>query len=193
MRRGEFVLSIVCFLGVALIGVIQGIFIAVGLALLDFIWRAWRPYDAVLGRVDGLKGYHDITRHPEARRIPGLVLFRWDAPLFFANAEIFHEHVLQAIAEAPTRTKWVVVAAEPVTDIDLTAADALAALDAALHAEGMDLCFAEMKGPVKDRLKRYGLFTTLGTDNFFPTLGQAVDRYLAVHQVEWQDWDEVNR
>jgi high affinity sulfate transporter 1 len=192
LRRGEFVLSIVCFLGVALIGVIQGIFIAVGLALLDFIWRAWRPYDAVLGRVDGLKGYHDITRHPEAKRIPGLVLFRWDAPLFFANAEIFHEHILQAIADAPTRTKWVVVAAEPVTDIDITAADALIALDAALHAEGMDLCFAEMKGPVKDRLKRYGLFSTLGTDNFFPTLGQAVDRYLAVHQIEWRDWDEVH-
>jgi MFS superfamily sulfate permease-like transporter len=192
LRRGEFVLSIVCFLGVALIGVIQGIFIAVGLALLDFIWRAWRPYDAVLGRVDGLKGYHDITRHPEAKRIPGLVLFRWDAPLFFANAEIFHEHILQAIADAPTRTKWVVVAAEPVTDIDITAADALIALDAALHAEGMDLCFAEMKGPVKDRLKRYGLFSTLGPDNFFPTLGQAVDRYLAVHQIEWRDWDEVH-
>ena len=193
LRRGEFALSIVCLLGVALTGVIQGIFIAVGLALLDFIWRAWRPYDAVLGRVDGLKGYHDITRHPEAKRIPGLVLFRWDAPLFFANAEIFHEHILQAIAEAPTRTKWVVVAAEPVTDIDITAADALIALDGALHAEGMELCFAEMKGPVKDRLKRYGLFTTLGTENFFPTLGQAVDRYLEVHQIEWRDWDEVNR
>ncbi len=193
MRCGEFVLSIVCFLGVALIGVIQGIFMAVGLALLDFIWRAWRPYDAVLGRVDGLKGYHDIKRHPEAKQIPGLVLFRWDAPLFFANAEIFHEHVLQAIAEAPTRTKWVVVAAEPVTDIDITAADALTALDEALHAEGMDLCFAEMKGPVKDLLKRYGLFTTLGTENFFPTIGQAVDRYLEVHQIRWRDWDEVNR
>ena len=193
LRRSEFVLSIVSFLGVALIGVIQGIFMAVGLALLAFIWRAWRPYDAVLGRVDGLKGYHDISRHPEAKRIPGLVLFRWDAPLFFANAEIFREHILQAIAQAPTRTKWIVVAAEPVTDIDITAADALAALDKALHAEGMELCFAEMKGPVKDRLKRYGLFTTLGTENFFPTLGQAVDRYLAVHQVEWRDWDELNR
>ena len=192
LRRSEFVLSIVSFLGVALIGVIQGIFIAVGLALLYFIWRAWQPYDAVLGRVDGLKGYHDITRHPEAKRIPGLVLFRWDAPLFFANAEIFHEHVLQAIAEAPTRTMWVVVAAEPVTDIDITAADALTALDEALHAEGMELCFAEMKGPVKDRLKSYGLFTDLGTENFFPTIGQAVDRYLAVHQIEWRDWDEIN-
>ena len=162
LRRSEFVLSIVCFLGVALIGVIQGIFIAVGLALLGFIWRAWRPYAAVLGRVDGLKGYHDITRHPEAKRIPGLVLFRWDAPLFFANAEIFHEHILQAIADAPTRTKWIVVAAEPVTDIDITAADASAALDDDLQKVGIELCFAEMKGPVKDRLKRYGLFTSIG-------------------------------
>jgi MFS superfamily sulfate permease-like transporter len=190
LRRGEFLLSIVCFLGVALVGVIQGIFIAVALALLGFIWRAWRPYDAVLGRVDGLKGYHDITRHPEAKRIPGLVLFRWDAPLFFANAEIFHEHVLQAVAEAPTPTKWVVVAAEPVTDIDITAADALSELDDELQRAGIELCFAEMKGPAKDRLKHYGLFTKLGADLFFPTLGQAVDRYLEAHQVEWLDWDE---
>jgi high affinity sulfate transporter 1 len=181
LRRDEFALSIVCFLGVVLLDVIQGIFIAVGLALLAFIWRAWRPYDAVLGCADSLKGYHDISRHPEAQRIPGLVLFRWDAPLFFANAETFHEHVLQAVADAPTPTKWVVVAAEPVTDVDMTAADALAALDLALHQEGMELCFAEMKGPVKDRLKRYGLFTTLGSENFFPTIEQAVERYLVAH------------
>jgi MFS superfamily sulfate permease-like transporter len=99
LRRGEFVLSIVAFLGVALLGVIQGIFIAVALALFAFIWRAWRPYDAVLGRVDGLKGYHDITRYPEARQVPGLVLFRWDAPLFFANAEVFREHILEAVTK----------------------------------------------------------------------------------------------
>ncbi len=193
LRRGEFLLSIVCFLGVALIGVIQGIFIAVGLALLAFIWRAWRPYDAVLGRVDGLKGYHDITRHPEAKRIPGLVLFRWDAPLFFANSGIFQEHVLQAVAEAPTTVKWVVVAAEPVTDIDITAAEALAELDMDLHKAGMELCFAEMKGPVKDHLKRYGMFTKLGTENFFPTIGQAVDQYLGTHSVDWQDWEDAKR
>ena len=183
-------LAIVCFLGVALLGVIQGIFIAVGLALLGFIWRAWRPYDAVLGRVEGLKGYHDITRYPEAKRIPGLVLFRWDAPLFFANAEIFREHVLQAIADAPTPTKWVVVAAEPVTDIDITAAESLSALDDDLEKAGIELCFAEMKDPVKDRLKQYGLFTKLGADLFFPTLGRAVDRYLETHPVEWSDWEE---
>jgi high affinity sulfate transporter 1 len=190
LRSSEFALSIVCFVGVVLLGVVQGIFIAIGLALLAFIWRAWRPYDAVLGRVDGVKGYHDISRHPEARCIPGLVLFRWDAPLFFANAEIFREHVLQAVAQASTPTRWVVVAAEPVTDVDITAADVLAELDGELHEAGMDLCFAEMKGPVKDRLKRYGLFTKLGTDNFFPTIGQAVDRYLALHPVDWRDWDE---
>ena len=184
IRRGEFVLAFVCFLGVALIGVIQGIFIAVGLALLGFIWRAWRPYDAVLGRVEGLKGYHDVTRYPEAKRIPGLVLFRWDAPLFFANAEVFREHVLQAVADAPTPTKWVVVAAEPVTDIDVTAAEALSALDDDLQNAGIELCFAEMKDPVKDRLKQYGLFTKLGEELFFPTLGRAVDRYLEVHPVE---------
>jgi high affinity sulfate transporter 1 len=187
LSRLEFFLALVCFLGVALLGVIQGIFIAVGLALLDFIWSAWRPYDAVLGHVDGLNSYHDIKRHPEARRIPGLVLFRWDAPLFFANAETFHEHVLQAVADAPTPTKWVVVAAEPVTDVDITAADAMIALDEALHQAGMELCFAEMKGPVKDRLKRYGLFNKLGSENFFPTIEQAVTGYLAVHQVEWSE------
>ena len=190
LRRSELASSIACFLGVTLLGVIEGIFFAIALALLAFVWHAWRPYDAVLGRVDGLKGYHDISRHPEARRIPGLVLFRWDAPLFFANAAVFQEHVLRAVADAPTPTKWVVVAAEPVTDIDITAADMLAELDQKLHQVGMDLCFAEMKGPVKDRLKRYGLFTAFGTENFFPTIGQAVDQYLAIHQVEWLDWED---
>ncbi len=166
---------------------LMGVVGAVGLALLGFIWRAWRPYDAVLGRVDGLKGYHDVSRHSDARRIPGLVLFRWDAPLFFANAETFHEHVLRAVAEAPTPTRWVVVAAEPVTDIDITAADELAALDQELHQAGIEICFAEMKGPVKDRLKRYGLFAKLGVENFFSTLGQAVDAYQDRHGIGLHD------
>lgn len=190
LRRSEFFFSMACFMGVIVLGVIQGIFIAVGLALIAFIWRAWRPHNAVLGRVDGLKGYHDVLRHPEARRIPGLVLFRWDAPLFFANAAVFEERIQQAIALAPTPTKWVVVAAEPVTDVDITAADMLAELDNQLHRTGIDLCFAEMKGPVKDILKRYGLFDSFGNENFFPTIGQAVDQYLIIHKVGWQDWGE---
>jgi high affinity sulfate transporter 1 len=190
LRRGEFVLSVACFLGVALFGVIQGIFIAIALAFLGFIWRAWRPHDAVMGRVDGLKGYHDITRYPEAKRIPGLVLFRWDAPLFFANAEIFAEHIRQAVAGAPARVRWVVVAAEPITDVDTTAADALLDLHQDLEREGIALCFAEMKDPVKDRLKHYGLFEELGPERFFPTLGRAVDEYLDTHDVEWTDWED---
>lgn len=192
LRRGEFHLSLVCFLGVAFMGVIQGIFIAVGMALLAFIWRAWRPYCAVLGRIDGMKGYHDITRHPEARLIPGLVLFRWDAPLFFANAEIFREQALRAVSSAPTPTRWIVVTAEPVTDIDITAADVLAELEDELKRSGIELCFAQMKGPVKDRLKRYGLFARLGTENFFPTIGQAVDHYVDKYHVDWIDWEDVD-
>lgn len=184
LRPIEFCFSMISFLGVALIGVIQGVFVAIGLALLAFIWRAWRPHDAVLGRVDGLKGYHDIIRHPDAKRIPGLVLFRWDAPLFFANARIFHEHVLKSIAEAPTPVKWVVVAAEPVTDIDITAADMLAELNSELRAAGIELRFAEMKGPAKDELKRYGMFALFSLDHFYPTLGQAVDGYLEASKLD---------
>lgn len=182
LRRDEFTLSIICFFGVVLLGVIKGIFIAVVLALFAFIWRAWRPYDAVLGHVDGLKSYHDITRYQDARLIDGLVLFRWDAPLFFANAETFREQVLRAVAKAPTPTKWVVVTAEPITDVDITAADILEDLDEKLHKAGIDLFFAEMKDPVKDRLKRYGLFNRFGMDSFFPTIEQAVERYLAEHK-----------
>jgi high affinity sulfate transporter 1 len=190
VRKTEFALSIACFLGVAVLGVIEGIFIAVALALLDFIRRAWRPYDAVLGRVDDLKGYHDVSRHPDAKRVPGLVLFRWDAPLFFANAEEFADRVRQAIASSPTRVRWVIVAAEPVTDLDTTAADVLWELEAELAAEGVDLRFAEMKDPVKDRLKRYGLFDRFGDDHFYPTVGEAVHAYVDATGVEWTDWED---
>jgi len=193
LRRSEFVWSIACFIGVASLGVIQGIFIAVGLALLAFIWRAWRPYCAVLGRVDGLKGYHDMTRYPHAKQIPGLVLFRWDAPLFFANAEIFREHILSAIASAPSPARWIVVAAEPVTDIDTTAADVLVELDDALYKAGVDFCFAEMKDPVKDHIKLYGFFAKVGAEKFFPTLGKAVDEYLEQNKVEYLDWEDQSK
>ena len=144
IQRWEFWLSMVCFTGVAVFGAIEGIAIAVVIAVIEFLWDGWRPHSAVLGRADGVKGYHDITRYPEARRVPGLVLFRWDAPLFFANAELFHERVLKAVADAPGPVNWVVVAAEPVTSVDVTAADIVAELDDALAAEGIELCFAEM-------------------------------------------------
>ncbi len=191
--RTDFAVSMVCFLGVALIGVIPGIFIAVGLSLLAFIKRAWRPYDAVLGRIDGEKGYHDVSRHPDARRIPGLVLFRWDAPLFFANAEVFADHINDAIQQSPTPVQWVVVAAEPVTDIDTTAADALRQLLTELEEAKVRLAFAELKDPVKDQLARYGLLLEIGTHYLFPTLGSAVRHYVAECGVEWVDWEDQAR
>lgn len=178
MRSSEFFLSLICFVGVAFLGVIQGIFIAVALALLGLIWRAWRPYHAILGRPAKVSGYHDISRYPDAQQIAGLVLFRWDAPLFFANAEIFLEKILAAVANAKTPARRIVVAAEPVTDIDLTAADMLVELDNQLHQAGVELCFAEMKDPVKDRLKQYGLFGKFGMEKFFPTIEQAVEQFL---------------
>jgi anti-anti-sigma regulatory factor len=140
--------------------------------------------------LERVKGYHDIARYPEARLIPGLVLFRWDAPLFFANAELFHERVLDAVANSPTPVRWLVVAAEPVTSVDVTAADAVCELDDTLHAAGIELCFAEMKDPVKDKLKRFGLFTRFGERTFFATLGEAVSAYRATHHVKWVDWED---
>ncbi|MCU0971708.1 MAG: sulfate permease, partial [Gammaproteobacteria bacterium] len=179
IQRWEFWLSMVCLAGVATLGAIPGIGMAVVVAVIEFLWDGWRPHSAVLGRVEGIKGYHDITRYPDARLIPGLVLFRWDAPLFFANAELFNDRVLDAVAASPTPARWLVVAAEPVTSVDVTAADMLAELDERLHAAGIELCFAEMKDPVKDKLKRFGLFARLGEETFFPTIGTAVDGYLA--------------
>ncbi|MGF6998873.1 SulP family inorganic anion transporter [Paraburkholderia sp. GAS32] len=190
LRPTEFVQSIVCLVGVAMIGVVNGIGVALALAVLGFLWRGWRPYSAVLGRVEQMKGYHDVVRHPEARRIPGLVLLRWDAPLFFANTEIFRGRMLRAVREAPTKTAWIVIAAEPVTDVDLSAADTLSRLHDELLALNVTLCFAELKGPVKDSLKHYGLFGMIGEQHFFPTVGQAVNRYLKSHPVEWRDWED---
>jgi MFS superfamily sulfate permease-like transporter len=190
VQQWEFWLSIACFLGVAVIGAIPGIAIAVGLAIVEFLWDAWRPHSAVLGRAEGVKGYHDIARYPEARLVPGLVLFRWDAPLFFANAELFQERIFDAIESSPTPVRWLVVAAEPVTSVDVTAADALSELDRTLKSAGIELCFAEMKDPVKDKLKRFGLFAQLGEASFFPTVGAAVGAYRNLHAVDWIDWED---
>jgi MFS superfamily sulfate permease-like transporter len=178
---------------VAVLGAIQGIGLAIVIAVIEFLWDGWRPYSAILGRAEGVKGYHDIKRYPDARLIPGLVLFRWDAPLFFANAELFHDRVLDAVATSPTPVRWLVVAAEPVTSVDVTSADMLAELDEALHAAGIELCVAEMKDPVKDKLKRFGLFARLGETAFFPTIGAAVSSYLATHPVDWVDWEDKDR
>jgi high affinity sulfate transporter 1 len=185
IQQWEFWLSMLCFAGVAALGAIPGIGLAVVVAVIEFLWDGWRPYSAVLGRVDGVRGYHDVQRYPDARRVPGLVLFRWDAPLFFANAELFQTRVLEAVAQSPTPVRRVIVAAEPVTSIDVTSADVLADLEQALRATGIELSFAELKDPVKDKLRRFELLDRLGADAFHPTLGAAVDAYVAAHGVDW--------
>jgi high affinity sulfate transporter 1 len=186
IQQWEFWLSIICFVGVAVFGVIPGIGIAIVIAVIEFLWDGWRPHFAVLGRVEGVRGYHDITRYPAARRIPGLVLFRWDAPLFFANAELFHQRLIETVSESPTPVRRIIVAAEPVTSIDVTSADMLAELEQTLTESGIELRFAEMKDPVKDKLRRFELFERFGPANFYPTIHSAVDAYLEEHTVDWK-------
>lgn len=187
IQRWEFWLSIVCTIGVAVFGAIEGIGIAIVIAVIEFLWDGWRPYSAVLGQAKGVKGYHDIQRYPDASLIPGLVLFRWDASLFFANAELFHDRILDALAASPTPVRRLVIAAEPITSVDVTSADMLAELDDTLRAAGIELCLAEMKDPVKDKLKRFGLFEKLGETAFFPTLDEAVSSYLTANPQARQD------
>jgi MFS superfamily sulfate permease-like transporter len=192
IQQWEFWLSVGCTVGVAVLGAIPGIGLAIVIAVIEFLWDGWRPYSAVLGRAKGVEGYHDISRYPDARLIPGLVIFRWDAPLFFANAELFHERVLDAVATSPTPVSWLVVVAGPVTSVDVTSADMVAELDEALNAAGIKLCVAGMKEPVKDKLKRFGLFERLGEAVFFPTIGAAVNRYLETHPVDWTDSNDAD-
>ena len=186
----EFWLALASLLGVALVGVIEGVFFAVALSLLAFVRRAWSPHDAVLGRADGVKGYHDLTYYPEARQIPGLILYRFDAPLFFANADVFRDRVRERIATAESPIRWVIVAAEPITDVDTTAATMLDRLQEELAAAGITLAFAELKDPVRARLRRYGALERVPAELVFPTVGTAVTGYLRASGETWTDWEE---
>ncbi|QVQ28226.1 SulP family inorganic anion transporter [Achromobacter deleyi] len=178
IQQWEFWLSMLCFAAVAVFGAIPGICLAVVIAIIEFLWDGWRPHFAVLGRVPNLRGYHDLKRYPHAALIDGLVLFRWDAPLFFANAELFQQRLMEAVGASPTPVRRVVVAAEPVTSVDVTSADMLRELSRNLAKEGVALHFAEMKDPVRDKLKRFELTEIFSDDRFHPTVGSAVEDYL---------------
>ena len=177
-RRSEFVLSMAALLGVALVGVLEGIAIALALSLAAFVQRAWRPYDTSLGRVDGRRGFHDIERHPDARQVPGLLVFRFDAPVFFANAEHFGRAVKKHVAKRGQPVTRVLIAAEPITDVDTTGAESLRDLVDDLSAMGITFAVAELKGPVKDRLDRYGTRVRIGDANFYLTLDEAIGAHL---------------
>lgn len=188
-RRSESVLAAASFVSVAVLGPIQGIGAAIGLSILDYLRKVWRPYTTELVRVDGLHGYHDITRHPEGRRVPGLVLYRFDAPLFFANAGYFEQDLLRRI-DRTGGTRWVVISGEPITDMDSTAADEFAHLLDHLDDLDVRLVFAELKGSVRDRLVPYGLVDRIGREYFFRTTSEAVRAYVRASGVSWRDWDD---
>ncbi len=176
VRRTEFALAIAAFLGVAFLGVLPGIALAVLLSILNVFRRAWWPYSTTLGTVDLLPGYHDTRMHQGASTIKGLEILRFDAPLLFANARSFREQV-RALAANDPPPRWIVVAAEPITDVDTTAADMLEQLDEELNGRGISLVFAELKDPVRERIQRYELTRTIDPGHFFPTIESAVDAF----------------
>ncbi len=176
-QRSEFIQALVCILSVALIGVLEGIVIAVVLSILQFFRRAWQPYYAILGKTKDVAGYHDLERYPDGEQIPGLLMLRWDAPLFFANANIFRKVIRERIAAATPTPIWVLVAAEPITDVDSTAADMLVDLDEELNASGIHLVFAELKDPAREKIESYGLLDTIDSRHFYPTLEVAVEEF----------------
>jgi high affinity sulfate transporter 1 len=183
-RKPEFLLSITAFLGVALLGVLAGIAIAVALSILNVFRRAWWPYDTQLGRVEGLEGYHDVRSYPDASHLPGLVIYRFDAPLFFANAKNFREEV-RRMADADPPPRWILIAAEPVTDVDTTASDVLEELDEDLNARDISLVFAELKDPVRRKIERYGLTRTIDPRHFYPTIETAVTAFREETGARW--------
>ncbi|HTJ80465.1 MAG TPA: SulP family inorganic anion transporter [Polyangiaceae bacterium] len=186
-RWSEFGLFTVAFVGVTFLGVLNGILIAIVLSLGDFVRRAWRPHDAVLGWVEAVGGYHDVSRYPHAERAPGLVVYRFDAPLFFANARYFQSRVRELAGAGAEQAKWVVVAAEPMTDVDTTAAEILESLQAELAQRGITFAFAELKDPVKDRLRRYGLVPKIGETRFFHDVGGAAEAYFQATRSAGED------
>lgn len=189
-RPHEFVLSLLSAVGVVVAGPLWGIGVAVVISLLLFLQRVWRPHTTSLVRIDGRKGYHDAERHPEGRRIPGLLLYRFDAPLFFANAEVFRRDLLARVGAEGDDLIRVVVAAEPMTDIDATADEVLVGVHDELADRGIELAFAELKGVVRDRLDRTGTTARIGRDNFHPTVGRAVQDHVRRSGVDWTDWDD---
>ena len=189
VRQSEFIQAVVAMGGVMVLGVLPGLGLAVVVSVLNFFRRAWWPQDAVLGKTQDLAGFHDVRFHPDARRIPGLILYRWDAPLFFANARAFSDRIHELIAENPDPVNWVIVYANAITDIEATAAEVLAQLDQELNARGIHLIFAGLKDPVYERVRAYELDQEIVPEHFFPNITSAVRAYLEEYHVD----DELER
>ena len=171
VRRSAVMVSLVASVGVILLGVLPGILVAVGLAILLFFRRNWWPHGEVLGRQES-GGWHSLTRVPGGREVEGIVVFRWEAPLFFANAGLFRRQVVRLVREKHAR--WVVLQCEAITDVDVTAADMLANLDLELEKSGVHLAFVEVRTRLHQLLGEYGLFETLDVRHVFPVVDAAV-------------------
>lgn len=175
-RRTDFAIAMAAFAGVVLLGVLPGILAAIVISVANVFRRAWWPHEVALGQEPGRPGFSDVERHPLAQQIPGCTIWRFDAPLIFANARTFRDEV-RAMAKGTPRGGWIVVAAEPVTDVDTTACDMLEDLVASLDRHGVSLVFAEMSGPVKDKARRFGLSGAIPDDHFFVTIESAVQAW----------------
>lgn len=179
VRRSEFILSVAAALAVLGVGVLEGIAVAIALSLGNFVRKAWRPHSTELGKVAGVSGYHDRERHPEATLVEGLLIVRYDAPLFFANAPDFGRRLQDMLRRADRQVERVVVVGNAITDIDSTGAEILADVLEDLDRRGVAFAFAGLKGPVKDRLRNYGLYQRIGHDSFFPNTISAVEFHVS--------------
>jgi high affinity sulfate transporter 1 len=186
VRRSALTLSLVASAGVIFFGVLAGIVIAIVLAVLLFFRRSWWPHGEVLGRVEGVAGWHSIERHPEATQLPGVVVYRWEAPIFFANAGAFREEIRRLVREH--QPSWVVLQCEAVTDLDVTAGEMLEQLDREVNEAGVHIAFAEMRTRLQHAILRYGLFETLDRDHFYPTINAAI----AAVQSEDRDTEQTS-
>ena len=176
-RRSELLLALGTTLAVLVVGVLVGVLVAIGLSLLDLLRRVARPHDAVQGLVPGLAGMHDVDDFPEAQLVPGLLVYRYDSPLFFANAEDFRARARAAVASSRTPVAWFVLNTEAVVEVDITAVDALESLRRELVGKGIVFALARVKQDLRDELAPTGLLDRIGEDRIFPTLPTAVAAY----------------
>ncbi|MFE1409393.1 SulP family inorganic anion transporter [Streptomyces sp. NPDC058746] len=176
-RRRELLLALGCTTGVLALGILYGVLVAVALSVLEVLARVARPHDAVLGTVAGLAGMHDVDDYPEARTIPGLLVYRYDSPLFFANAEDFRRRALGAVDAQTDPVRWFVLNAEANVEVDITALDAVDALRAELAGRGIVFALARVKQDLRAPLDAYGLTAAVGPEHIYPTLPTAVEAY----------------
>ncbi len=175
-RRGELVVALSACAGVLVLNILYGVLIAVGISVADLLVRVARPHDAVLGRVPGVAGMHDVNDYPDAQTVPGLVVYRYDAPLFFANAEDFRRRALAA-ADAAAPVRWFVLNVEANVEVDFTALEAVEAVRTELARQGAVFALARVKQDLLARLTAFGLTDKIGARYLFPTLPTAVQAY----------------